>query len=144
MEITYNIHRINDVAQQLIDNLTSQTVLIYGDMGVGKTTLIKALVTLLGSKNDVSSPTFSIVNEYEGNNQLIYHFDLYRVNDVEELYNLGIEDYLFSNNWSLIEWPEKIENIITKNFDRVDLTLNSDNTRTLKLNTNESKISMQS
>lgn len=133
MEINYNIENINDVAKRLINNLTSKTLLIYGNMGVGKTTMVKAIAKLLGSYDDVSSPTFSIVNEYEANNIKIYHFDLYRIKEVEELYNLGIEDYLFSDNWSIIEWPEKIENMVPIHFDRIDLELNSDNSRTLKL-----------
>ncbi|MGE5944040.1 MAG: tRNA (adenosine(37)-N6)-threonylcarbamoyltransferase complex ATPase subunit type 1 TsaE [Flavobacteriales bacterium] len=138
MEIIYNIENINDVAKQLIANLTSKTLLIYGDMGVGKTTMVKAIAKLLGSHDDVSSPTFSIVNEYKANNISIYHFDLYRIKDVEELYNLGIEDYLFSDNWCIIEWPEKIENIVPTDYDRIDLELNSNNSRTLKLkNKNE-------
>ncbi|WP_100611559.1 tRNA (adenosine(37)-N6)-threonylcarbamoyltransferase complex ATPase subunit type 1 TsaE [Confluentibacter lentus] len=146
MEIIYNIEDINEVAKQLIDNLTTKTLLVYGDMGVGKTTLVKAIVKLLGSNDEVSSPTFSIVNEYEAKNILIYHFDLYRIKDVEELYNFGIEDYLFSDNWSIIEWPEKIEEIVPTYYDRIDLELNSDNSRTLKLkNKNEfNLINMQS
>ena len=134
MEIIYKIENINEVAQSLIANLTSKTLLVYGNMGVGKTTLVKAIAKLLGSFDDVSSPTFSIVNEYQTNSALIYHFDLYRIKDVEELYNLGIEDYLFSDNWSIIEWPEKIENMVPIHYDRIDLEMNSDNSRTLKLN----------
>ncbi len=134
MELIYNIENINDVAKQLIANLTTKTLLIYGHMGVGKTTLIKSIVKLLGSNDDVSSPTFSIVNEYEADNILIYHFDLYRIKEIEEAYNFGIEDYLFSDNWSIIEWPEKIENIVPIHYDRIDLVLNPDNSRTLKLN----------
>lgn len=146
LEITYNIENINDVARQIIDNFTTKTVLFYGDMGVGKTTLIKAMVKILGSNDDVSSPTFSIVNEYDADTFRIYHFDLYRIKDVEDIYNLGIEDYLFSNNWSIIEWPEKLENIVPTHHDRIDITLNSDNSRTLILNNkNEiNKIKMQS
>jgi tRNA threonylcarbamoyladenosine biosynthesis protein TsaE len=134
LEITYALNDIEKVAKQLIDSLASKTILMYGDMGVGKTTLIKAIVKLLGSQDDVSSPTFSIVNEYKGDSSLIYHFDLYRIKDIEEAYNFGIEDYLFSDNWSIIEWPELIENMVSIRFDRVDLELNADNTRTLKMN----------
>ncbi|WP_111307096.1 tRNA (adenosine(37)-N6)-threonylcarbamoyltransferase complex ATPase subunit type 1 TsaE [Confluentibacter sediminis] len=134
MEIIYNIENINDVAKQLIANLTTKTILIYGDMGAGKTTIIKSIVKLLGSNDDVSSPTFSIVNEYEADNILIYHFDLYRIKNIEEAYSFGIEDYLFSDNWCLIEWPEKIESIVPIYYDRIDLVQNPDNSRTLKLN----------
>lgn len=134
LEIIYSIENINDVALRVIKNFSSKTILLYGDMGVGKTTLIKGIVKLLGSDDEVSSPTFSIVNEYNANGISIYHFDLYRIEDVEELYNLGIEDYLFSNNWSIIEWPEKLENSVPLNHDRIDIVLNSDNSRTLTLN----------
>ncbi|MCL4136242.1 UNVERIFIED_CONTAM: hypothetical protein GTU68_036334 [Idotea baltica] len=102
-------------------------------MGVGKTTLVKAIVKQLGSLDDVSSPTFSIINEYQAADTLIYHFDLYRINDIEEAYNFGIEDYLYSNNWSIIEWPDVIKDILPEQFNRIDLTLNDDKTRTLKL-----------
>ena len=134
MEINYTLKDVDQVAKQLVSNLNTKTVLVYGAMGVGKTTLVKAIVKALGSADDVSSPTFSLVNEYEAGNAKIYHFDLYRIKDVEELYNFGIEDYLFSNHWSIVEWPEKIEDMMSLRFDRVDLELNPDNSRTLKLN----------
>ena len=134
MEIIYQLNDIEKVAEQLLSGLNSKIVLFYGEMGVGKTTLIKTVVKLLGSKDEVSSPTFSIVNEYEANNELIFHFDLYRVKDIEEAYNFGIEDYLYSNNWVIIEWPDLIKNILPEPYDRIDLELNSDKSRTLKLN----------
>ena len=134
LEINYELNEVEQVAKQLIKQVTSKTLLFYGNMGVGKTTLIKAIVAALKSKDEVSSPTFSIVNEYETSNKLIYHFDLYRINDIEEVYNFGIEDYLDSDNWKLIEWPEKIESIITEPFDVINIELSSENGRILKLN----------
>jgi len=134
LEISYKVNEIEDVAEQLIKNLKTKTLLIYGEMGVGKTTLIKAIVKTLGSKDVVSSPTFSIVNEYELKNDKIYHFDLYRIKDLEEAYNFGIEDYLFNNNWILIEWPEKIEGILLDDFDYINIKISSKNTRILSLN----------
>lgn len=134
MEITYGLHDLEVVAKQIIKNVNSKTLLFYGDMGVGKTTLIKALVKALGSLDVASSPTFSIVNEYEATNFMIYHFDLYRIQDIDEAYNFGIEDYLYSNNWSIIEWPDVIKDILPEHFNRIDLLLNDDKTRTLKLN----------
>ena len=134
MEISYKVNEIEDVAEQLIKNLKTKTLLIYGEMGAGKTTLIKAIVKTLGSKDVVSSPTFSIVNEYELKNDKIYHFDLYRIKDLEEAYNFGIEDYLFNNNWILIEWPEKIEGILLDDFDYINIKISSENTRILSLN----------
>jgi tRNA threonylcarbamoyladenosine biosynthesis protein TsaE len=134
LEINYKVNEVEDVAKQLIKNLKTKTLLIYGKMGVGKTTLIKAIVKTLGSKDVVSSPTFSIVNEYELKNDKIYHFDLYRIKDLEEAYNFGIEDYLFNNNWILIEWPEKIEGILLDDFDYINIKISSENTRILSLN----------
>jgi len=127
----YSLKELHSVAKQLIKSLKSKTILLYGDMGVGKTTLIKELVKALGSTDEVSSPTYSIVNEYELINDKIYHFDLYRIKSIEEAYNFGIEDYLDSNHWIIIEWPELIEDLIIDNFDIVILTLNENNTRKL-------------
>lgn len=138
MKIVYELDNIKDVAKQIISNVTSRTLLFNGNMGVGKTTLIKTIVEALGSKDEVSSPTFSIVNEYEANNGLIYHFDLYRISDIEEAYNFGIEDYLDSNHWKLIEWPEKIKPILFDDFNEIFIELNSENNRILKLNLKES------
>nr|WP_034039853.1 tRNA (adenosine(37)-N6)-threonylcarbamoyltransferase complex ATPase subunit type 1 TsaE [Wocania ichthyoenteri] len=134
MKINYELSEVEDVAKQLIKHATSKTLLFYGNMGVGKTTLIKAIVKELGSMDEVSSPTFSIVNEYETENVLIYHFDLYRINHIEEVYNFGIEDYLDSEHWKLIEWPEKIESILFEPFDVINIELSSENDRILKLN----------
>ena len=136
LEINYTLNDVDKVAKQLINNVTTKTLLFYGDMGVGKTTLIKSIVANLGSLDKVTSPTFSIVNEYQAENDLIYHFDFYRIDNIEEAYNLGIEDYLYSNNWCIIEWPERLQNILPKEVDRIDLVLNSDSSRTLKLNFN--------
>ncbi|AUP77284.1 tRNA (adenosine(37)-N6)-threonylcarbamoyltransferase complex ATPase subunit type 1 TsaE [Flavivirga eckloniae] len=133
MEISYTLNEVENVAKQLIKNVKTKTLLFYGNMGVGKTTLIKTIVKILGSDDEVSSPTFSIVNEYHLNDDKIFHFDLYRINDLEEAYNFGIEDYIDSENWKLIEWPEKIEPILSDHFDRIDLELDSEN-RILRLN----------
>ena len=134
MKIVYTLDTIDDVASDLIENVKSRTLLLYGGMGAGKTTLIKAIVNALGSIDEVSSPTFSIVNEYEVKNALVYHFDLYRVNDLEETYNFGIEDYLDSCHWKIIEWPEIIEPILSEDFDRIDIEVNDENSRILRVN----------
>ena len=134
MDISYTINDIDNVAKQLLDNVSAKTLLFYGDMGVGKTTLIKAIVKALGSQDIVTSPTFAIINQYQSQEDPIYHFDFYRINDIEEAYNFGIEDYLYSNYWCIIEWPERIQDILPKYADRIDLVLNPDNSRTLKLN----------
>ncbi|MBC3758963.1 tRNA (adenosine(37)-N6)-threonylcarbamoyltransferase complex ATPase subunit type 1 TsaE [Hyunsoonleella sp. SJ7] len=133
MKITYELHEVDDVALKLLEQLSSKIVLLYGTMGTGKTTLVKSLTKALGSTNEASSPTFSIVNEYEADNGLIYHFDLYRINDLEEAYNFGIEDYLFSNHWILIEWPELIEPILPENFNKIYLDVDAKDVRILSL-----------
>ena len=134
MEICYSLDEVEQVAKLLIENATTKTLLFYGDMGVGKTTLIKTIVKVLGSQDEVSSPTFSIVNEYKLGDEKIYHFDLYRINDIEEVYNFGIEEYLDSEFWKLIEWPEKIESILYDDFDRIEIQLDAENKRILSLN----------
>lgn len=134
MKICYELNETEQVAKELIKSVKSKTLLFYGDMGVGKTTLISALVKALGSHDDVNSPTFSIVNEYELKNDKIYHFDLYRIKDLDEAYNFGIEDYLDSGHWIFIEWPEKIENLLDDSFDMLKLNLGENNSRILIIN----------
>lgn len=136
MELRYNIEDIDTVVSQVINEFETRTILLIGDMGVGKTTLVKALVSALGSTDRVSSPTFSIVNEYELTRGLLYHFDMYRIIDEEEALQLGFEDYLSSSEWVVIEWPEKIPNLLPETVDVIELTLNNDHSRTLKLNEN--------
>ena len=134
MEICYGINEVEQVAKQLIEHAKTKTLLFYGGMGVGKTTLIKTIVRILGSDDDVSSPTFSIINEYKLKEEKIYHFDLYRINNLEDAYNFGIEDYLDSEYWKLIEWPEKIDSILHDDFDRIEIKLDTVNNRILSLN----------
>jgi tRNA threonylcarbamoyladenosine biosynthesis protein TsaE len=134
LEICYGIDDLEQVAKKLIDKTSTKTLLFYGNMGVGKTTLIKAVVKMLGSHDEVNSPSFSIVNEYKLNDGKIYHFDLYRIQEVEELYNFGIEDYLDSNYWKLIEWPENIEPLLDDNFDKIELKIDTNNNRILSIN----------
>lgn len=105
-------------------------------MGVGKTTLIKALVKALGSDDVVTSPTFSIVNEYKIFKESIFHFDFYRIENEEEALNFGIEDYLHSDSWIFMEWFEKIPHLLPKNNNVIVLKLNKDGSRTLKLKQN--------
>lgn len=136
MEITYNIQDITTVAEAVIKQLTSKTILMYGDMGVGKTTFIKSFVKALKSDDDVTSPTFSIVNEYVTPSDKVFHFDLYRIKDENEALQFGIEDYLCSNNWIIIEWPDRIENLYPNNANTITITQNKDNSRTLKLSHN--------
>lgn len=132
MEIGFGINDVELVAGQLITNSKTKTLLFYGNMGVGKTTLIKTIIKLLGSLDVVNSPTFSIVNEYILENDKIFHFDLYRIKDVDELYNFGIEDYLDSDSWIFIEWPEIVEPLLNNDFDKIEIKLDKENNRLIK------------
>jgi len=110
----YTEERIGDVARKLLDfNPDCRIFAFYGAMGVGKTTLIKAICRHLQTIDIVGSPTFSIINQYlTKNNNSIYHFDFYRLNKIEEAFDIGYEDYFYSGNYCLIEWPEKIEKLL--------------------------------
>lgn len=136
MELTYKITDIDFVAEELLKHVSSKTIVFKADMGVGKTTLIKALVKALGSADVVTSPTFSIVNEYSLFNDKIYHFDFYRIKNEEEALNFGIEDYLYTESWIFMEWFENIPNLLPKNYNLVHIKLNKNNSRTLKLSQN--------
>lgn len=129
----FDIQSIDEVAKELLANVKHKTILFYGDMGAGKTTLISSLVKTLGGLDDVSSPTFSIVNEYEVTNDKVYHFDFYRIDNVTEVLDIGIEDYFYSGHWIFIEWPEKIEEILPLEADISYIKMNKDGSRTLEL-----------
>lgn len=133
MELKYQLNEIEHVAKTVLDIAKTKTLLFYGEMGVGKTTLIKNIVKKLGCLDTVNSPTFSIVNEYNSNSGLIYHFDLYRIDNEEEALNFGIEDYLYSNEWILMEWPEKIHNLLPEHATIITIIASDDTFRTLKI-----------
>lgn len=134
MEITYSLNEIDAVSQQIIKNISNPILLFDADMGAGKTTLIKSLLKHLGVNDATSSPTFSIVNEYRGtNNQALYHFDLYRLNSEEEAYDFGIEEYLFSDHWCFIEWPNKVPNLLPKNHHIITIQILPNGNRKLTL-----------
>lgn len=130
----FTLEQIDDVAINILENVKSKTILFYGDMGAGKTTLISALVKALGGKVEASSPTFSIVNEYEVTNDKVYHFDFYRLEDYHEALDIGIEDYFDSNHWLFVEWPERIDEILPFDIDISYISLSENGLRTLKLN----------
>ena len=132
--MTYGLDNLTEVAKHIIENSTTQTYLFFGEMGVGKTTLIKALVKVLGSDDIVSSPTYSLVNEYEADGKLIFHFDFYRIKSIEEAYDIGFEDYLSQDAYIIIEWPEMIEELWPENYTTVKLSLGKqDDLRELSL-----------
>ena len=105
---------IRETARLLLDHFPEERVFaFYGAMGAGKTTLIKAVCRELGSKDNITSPTFALINEYSTEDRaVIYHFDFYRIKKLEEAYDLGYEDYIYSGNYCFIEWPEMIESLL--------------------------------
>lgn len=120
------------VANQLLDFAGNQKVFIFeGDMGAGKTTFIKVFCETLGVKDVVSSPTYSIVNEYESVNGPVYHFDFYRIKDIQEAYDLGYEEYFYGNGICLIEWPERVEELLPDHFIKVEITIIDESQRTI-------------
>ena len=134
MKITFSLSEINEVAQKIIDQNPNKVILFNGEMGVGKTTFIKELAKVLGVTEPTSSPTFSLVNEYQTtNNQLVYHFDVYRLKQESEALDMGIDEYLYSGHWCFIEWAEKIPNLIPNNHSVIDIKLLSNNERELIL-----------
>lgn len=124
---------LNHVAHDIIEHLTdSKIILFYGEMGAGKTTLIKEICRQLGVTNTMSSPTFSVVNEYHTNdNKIIYHFDLYRIKNIEECLDLGMEEYLDSGNYCFIEWPEVALSLLPEKYYTLSIKTEKDNTRSI-------------
>jgi tRNA threonylcarbamoyladenosine biosynthesis protein TsaE len=133
MEIVINnIKDINKAARTFIDYMPEGNVIaFYGNMGAGKTTFIKALCEELGVEDEVTSPTFAIVNEYTCTNapSKIYHFDFYRIKKLEEVYDMGYEDYFYSDSLCLIEWPELIEELLPDDVTKVHIIEQSDGSR---------------
>ena len=134
MKITYTLSQLDDVAQQIISNRKSNTILFYGEMGDGKTTLIKALCKALGVTDSVKSPTYSIVNEYNTqDNSLVYHFDFYRIKDEEEVLDIGFDQYLEQGEWVFIEWPQNIIGLLPENAQKISLQKLTENNRLITI-----------
>jgi tRNA threonylcarbamoyladenosine biosynthesis protein TsaE len=135
MKLTYSLDELPEAAQKVLNEVTTKTLLFYGDMGVGKTTLINVLAQQLGVTEPLSSPTFSIVNEYELKDGKLFHFDCYRLESEEEALDIGIEVYLDSNHWCLVEWPEKIETLLPTESTKIRLNKNPNASRTVSIET---------
>lgn len=134
MEIIFSLAEIDAVAEKILAENPKKILLFNGSMGVGKTTLIKSLAKKLGVTDATSSPTFSLVNEYQiSTNQYIYHFDVYRLKNEMEALDMGIDEYLYSGNWCIIEWPENIPNLIPEEHSTITIEQLPDGKRRLVL-----------
>ena len=123
-----NESELDEIAKQLLKKYNLKIFLFYGEMGVGKTRFIKSLCKGLDVLDVVSSPTFSIVNHYlNKNNDFIYHFDFYRTNNKEEIFDIGYEEYIYSSSYCFIEWPEKIESLLPNNYIKIEMILDGNN-----------------
>ncbi len=133
MDITIkSLDKINEAAQKFIDNMGKGNVFaFYGKMGAGKTTFIKAICECLDVEDVITSPTFSLVNDYHSNklDDSIYHFDFYRIKKLEEVYDMGYEDYFYSGRLCFLEWPELIEELLPEDAIKVTITEQPDGSR---------------
>ena len=127
-----SLEALPEAAKKICEVLRGETIAaFYGEMGAGKTTLIKEICKALGSEDNVTSPTFSLMNEYRiSSGKKIFHFDFYRIQSITEVYDIGYEDFFFSSNLCLIEWPEKIKQLLPENCLRINITA-ADNLRTI-------------
>ena len=132
-----NIDELGVVSKQIIELSKSHTVFcFYGNLGAGKTTLIKLICQQLQVLDTISSPTYPIINEYKTvDNKIIYHIDLYRLKTIDEVINIGIEDYLFSNHLCFIEWPDNYESLLPDDHIKIKIT-KFDESRTIEISAN--------
>ena len=129
-----SLDNIREAAKEFLAGMgTSKVVAFYGKMGAGKTTFIKAICEELGVEDVITSPTFALVNEYTaGNGAPVYHFDFYRIKRLDEVYDMGYEDYFYGGNLCLLEWPELIEDILPDDAMRVSITEQEDGSRVIE------------
>ena len=131
MELNFEINNVNEldfISKEIIENFKSKVFLFYGEMGVGKTAFIKSICKHLNVLDVVSSPTFSIVNQYVNDqDEFMYHFDFYRTNNKNEIFDIGYEEYLFSDSFCFIEWPERLENLLPNQYLEIKMKLRDGN-----------------
>lgn len=130
-----SLNEIKSAAKQLLHEYKQHRIFaFYGKMGSGKTTFIKALCEEMGSQDNITSPTFSIINEYTTSSEvMIYHFDFYRIKNLQEAFDLGYEDYFFSGNYCFIEWPERVEQLLPDEIVKVEISVEANETRLIKV-----------
>ncbi|MDR3057338.1 MAG: tRNA (adenosine(37)-N6)-threonylcarbamoyltransferase complex ATPase subunit type 1 TsaE [Prevotella sp.] len=130
-----SLDKIDEAAIEFIKVMGDNTVFAFhGEMGAGKTTFIKAICEKLGVSDTINSPTFAIINEYRSDSgELIYHFDFYRINKIEEAFDFGYEDYFYSGSLCFIEWPEKVESLLPNDTVNVSIKVLEDGSRDVKL-----------
>jgi tRNA threonylcarbamoyladenosine biosynthesis protein TsaE len=134
MNTNYSLKNLPEIATAIIALAKSKTLLFFGEMGVGKTTLIKEICKQLDVVDSISSPTFSLVNEYQTSKEVaVFHFDFYRITDEEEAFDMGIEEYLNNNDWCLIEWPQNVENLLPLEAVKLHLSILENGQRNLQL-----------
>jgi tRNA threonylcarbamoyladenosine biosynthesis protein TsaE len=134
MNKNYSVTELNLIAKEILSTVKNKSLLFYGEMGSGKTTLIKELCKELGIEDVANSPTFSLVNEYHTNNsEIVYHFDFYRIEDENEAYDIGIEDYFYSDAWCFIEWPQNIENLLPLESTEIHISVLENGQRNIQL-----------
>ena len=130
-----SLSQLDMVAEEVINELNGRSVVLFrGGMGAGKTTLISRIAAALCSEDNVTSPTFALVNQYEGEGDCrIYHFDFYRIDSIDEVFDLGYEEYFYSGDLCLVEWPEKIEPLIPEDVMEVRITVADDDSRIFEI-----------
>ena len=133
MKIEFDILDIDKVAETILDNFHSKIMLFKGSMGAGKTTLIKALVRRLGSLDVVSSPTFALMNEYLTTDCKIYHYDFYRIKELEEALDLGFDEFIEEDAWNMIEWPDLVVGLLPLSYVEIEIDKLTDTKRVLHL-----------
>jgi len=134
MKLKYKLEELPKMAAIILEKSATKNLLFFGEMGAGKTTLTKQIVKILGVNDNISSPTFSLVNEYiSDQNEKIFHFDFYRIEDEIEALDIGIDDYFNQNAWCLVEWPQNVENLLPLNRTEIHISILDEETRTLEI-----------